>query len=204
MSATIGSVRVAASNTRRLTRPHCPPDRCCTISSASDPSVSPRQKRKPINHERRNWSTSMKPPIAPAATPMTAMVRRSLLEPAQRGRVDDLLLVSPSDLSACTGAAGAFGTLRRIAAGHVRARRRVLAELQRADVGHDVPPVARRDLRPVVRHAAEAVRHHVEEVARLDLPQAIDVERRRLRVAALHDQPLAAAGARRGTACRRC
>ena len=43
--------------------------------------------------------------------------------------------------------------------------RRVLAELQRADVGGDRPAVARRDLRGVVRHRAEAVGDHVEEVA---------------------------------------
>ena len=54
--------------------------------------------------------------------------------------------------------------LGRVAARHV-GRRRVLAQLQRADVGDDRPAIARRDLRPVVRHRAEAVGHHVEEVA---------------------------------------
>ena len=73
-SATIGSVRVAASKTRRLTRPHWPPDRCCSISRASDPSVRPRQNRNPISHEWRNWSRFITAPIAPAARPMTPMM----------------------------------------------------------------------------------------------------------------------------------
>ena len=34
---TIGRLRLAASNTRRPSRPHWPPDRCCSISSASEP-----------------------------------------------------------------------------------------------------------------------------------------------------------------------
>ena len=53
-SATTGRLRDAASKIRRLTKPHCPPDMCCSISSASDPSVSPRQNRNPISQERMN------------------------------------------------------------------------------------------------------------------------------------------------------
>ena len=43
--------------------------------------------------------------------------------------------------------------------------RRVLAQLQRADVGDDRPAIARPDLRGVVGHRAEAVGDHVEEMA---------------------------------------
>jgi hypothetical protein len=52
--ATTGSIRLPASNTRRATMPHCPPERCCSIRRASDPSDRLRQKRKPISHERKN------------------------------------------------------------------------------------------------------------------------------------------------------
>src|SRR5262245_32632682 len=62
---------------------------------------------------------------------------------------------------------------------------RVLAELQRADVGDDRPAILRRDLRGVVRHLAEPARHHVEEVARALVAQPGVVVRRRALVAAL-------------------
>jgi hypothetical protein len=87
----------------------------------------------------------------------------------------------------------AGGHLRRVAARNIR-RGRVLAQLQRADIRHDVPAIARRDLRTVVRHPAEAVRHDVEEIPRLGLPQPVAVIRLRLRVSALHDEPVACAG----------
>ena len=38
-----GSVRLAASSTRRITTPQAPPDRWCTIDSASEPSAMPDQ-----------------------------------------------------------------------------------------------------------------------------------------------------------------
>ena len=47
---------------------------------------------------------------------------------------------------AARSAPPACGTFGRVAAGHV-GRRRVLAQLQRADVGDDRPAIARRDLR---------------------------------------------------------
>src|SRR6188768_230262 len=71
---------------------------------------------------------------------------------------------------------------------------RVLAELKGTDVGDDRPPVLRRHLRGVVRHLAEAARHHVEEVAGLLVAQARIVVRRRLLVAALDDHAVAVAG----------
>src|SRR5207253_9072154 len=54
--------------------------------------------------------------------------------------------------------------------------RRMLAQLQRADVGDDAPTVARRNLRRVVGHDAEAAGHDVEDVAHRRLLQALDVE----------------------------
>src|ERR1700757_2331831 len=56
---------------------------------------------------------------------------------------------------------------------------RMLAQLQRADVGDDAPAVARRNLRRVVGHNAEALGHDVEDVAHRRLLQALDVERGR-------------------------
>ena len=99
-SATIGSVRVAASKTRRLTRPHWPPDRCCSISSASEPSVRPRQNRKPISHERTNWSTFIAAPIALDDEADAADDERPLLERGQRRRVGDDCLGSHNCVSA--------------------------------------------------------------------------------------------------------
>ena len=40
-SATSGSVPAAASKIRRPMNPHWPPERCCSISSPSEPSVRP-------------------------------------------------------------------------------------------------------------------------------------------------------------------
>src|SRR5215468_8942213 len=65
--------------------------------------------------------------------------------------------------------------------------RGVLAQLERADVERDGPAVGHGDLLRVVGHDAEAVRDGVEEVAVGCLAQAVDVERRRLAVAALHN-----------------
>ena len=71
----------------------------------------------------------------------------------------------------------------------------MLAELQRALVGDDRPAIRRGDLRGVVLHRAEAVRHHVEEVAGGGVAQAVLHERRRLAHPALHDHAVALAGA---------
>ncbi len=47
-----GSVRLEASNTRRVTTPHCPPDRWCTIIHAIEPSDTPHQNRNATSHAR--------------------------------------------------------------------------------------------------------------------------------------------------------
>src|SRR5437588_12730461 len=54
--------------------------------------------------------------------------------------------------------------------------RRMLAQLQRAEVGDEAPTIARRNLRRVVGHDAEALGHDVEDVAHRRLLQALDVE----------------------------
>ena len=59
----------------------------------------------------------------------------------------------------------------------------------------DGPAVGGRDLRTVVRHHAETVADHIEEVARRRLLQTLDVVARRALHAALHDHAVAAAGA---------
>ena len=75
-----------------------------------------------------------------------------------------------------------------------RPRRGVLAQLQRADVGDDGPAIFGPDLRRVIGHGAETVRHHVEEVPDRREPQPIDVQRRRRPIAAAHDHAVAGAG----------
>ena len=71
----------------------------------------------------------------------------------------------------------------------------MLAELQRADVGGNRPPVARADLVRVVGHRAEAVGHDVDEMTDGDVSQPLVVERRRPPVAAADDHSVADAGA---------
>src|SRR6478672_7520236 len=171
-SATNGRFRLAASNTRRETSPHCPPDMYCIIRSASDPIDRPRQNRNPISHDRRNWSTLRKAPMMPASNPQKAATRPQRCSRASAGT---------SVVSACVSMRSVFPrrvftaarrwlrNLRRIASGDVGGGR-VLAVLQRANVGHDRPPVARRDLSSVVRHHAEAVGDDVVEVPDVSLP----------------------------------
>jgi len=72
--------------------------------------------------------------------------------------------------------------------------RRVLAVLQRPDVGDDRPAIARINLHAIVGHRAEPVRDDVEEVADVRLAQPVDVVRGRLTLeAALNDHAVAAA-----------
>jgi hypothetical protein len=71
--------------------------------------------------------------------------------------------------------------------------RGVLAQLQRANVGHDGPAVARRDLRGVVGHGAESVANHVVDVSVRDRPEPVDVVRGRLAKAAADDHAVAIA-----------
>src|SRR5262245_54794444 len=65
------------------------------------------------------------------------------------------------------------------------------AQLQRADVGDDRPPVRCPHLRGVIGHRSKAVRDHVEEVSDRRLPKPIDVECWRMPVAAPHDHAVA-------------
>ncbi len=43
-TAIAGMVLAAASSGRRITTPHAPPERCCTMSSAMLPRATPSQK----------------------------------------------------------------------------------------------------------------------------------------------------------------
>jgi hypothetical protein len=70
-----------------------------------------------------------------------------------------------------------------------------LAQLQRPNVGGNGPAVRDRQLRRVVLHRPEPVRHHIEEIADRCVAQAIVVIRGRLAESALHDHAVALAGA---------
>src|SRR4051794_40514438 len=48
-------------------------------------------------------------------------------------------------------------------------KRRVLAQLQCADVSRDTPAIFYSDLRCIVRHGAEAVGHHAEKMSDRDV-----------------------------------
>src|SRR5262249_51989268 len=69
----------------------------------------------------------------------------------------------------------------------------ILAQLQCADVGHYGPTVARRNLRRVIRHSAEAVGHDVEEISQRRFSQPIDVIRRGTSITALHNHSITVA-----------
>jgi len=66
----------------------------------------------------------------------------------------------------------------------------ILAQLQRPDVGRDAPAIARRNLRTVFRHDAEAVGHDVEEISDWRLAQTLDVIRRRTAESARGDKSI--------------
>ena len=74
--------------------------------------------------------------------------------------------------------------------GHI-GRGRALAQLQRTNVGHDAPAIARRNLRSIIRHGPEAVGHHIEKISQWRFLQALRVIRRRLAEAALDDHSVA-------------
>src|SRR5579864_6687008 len=66
-----------------------------------------------------------------------------------------------------------------------------MAQLERAHVRDDPPPVLDGNLRLVVRHRAEAVRDDLEEIPRRRLTQPVDVVVGGLLEAALHDHAVA-------------
>src|SRR5205085_9549968 len=69
----------------------------------------------------------------------------------------------------------------------------LLAQLQGANVGDDLPAIINRNLRRVIGHCAEAVADNVENITDRRLPQTILVIRRRLLVAAFGDHALTVA-----------
>src|SRR5580704_13437396 len=82
--------------------------------------------------------------------------------------------------------------MRPIALGHLL-HGGVLAELKRANVRGYPPPVLSFYARSVAVHGAKSVGNNFKEVPGRRLPHTIEMERRRRRESALHDQPLAAA-----------
>ena len=84
----------------------------------------------------------------------------------QRRARSGLLETAASDGIFCPA-----GTSAMVASGSTAAR----------DVGHNRPAISRRNLRCIVRHGAEAVGHHVEEISQRRFAQALDVIRRRAR-----------------------
>src|SRR5437764_14822723 len=63
----------------------------------------------------------------------------------------------------------------------------LLAQLQGANVGGDLPAIINRNLRRVIGHGAEAVADDVENISDRRLPQTMLVISRRLPVAASDD-----------------
>src|SRR5690242_12329582 len=73
--------------------------------------------------------------------------------------------------------------------------RRMLAQLQRANIGDDRPAVAWPHAVAIAVHHAIAIGDDVEEMLVVRVAQARLMQARRLRHAALHDDAIAAAGA---------
>src|SRR5579864_8135743 len=73
---------------------------------------------------------------------------------------------------------------------------RVLAELQRANIRDDAPPVAWRNLSCVIRHGAEAFAHDLEKISERRLAQTLFVIGRWMPEAALRDHSVSIASAR--------
>src|SRR5205807_5628627 len=71
---------------------------------------------------------------------------------------------------------------------------RVLTQLESANVGDDRPAVGHRHLVRIRGHGAEAVRHHVKEMANRRLPQTLGVIRGWGVEAALDHDPVAIPG----------
>ena len=134
--------------------------------------------------------SARQPSVAPSRT-CRPQVR---LEELRRvdDRADELTAAAPaapavSSVRWCAGSSGIRASavcveaplpdraLPRSRSAGTSASVRVLAQLQRADVGGDRPAVARVDLRRVVRHRAEAVGDDVEEVADRRVAQPVVV-----------------------------
>src|SRR5208282_1408442 len=75
---------------------------------------------------------------------------------------------------------------------HIR-RAGVLAQLQGADISHDVPAVTRRNLGSIFGHGPKSIGDHAVEIAEWSFPQAVGVKRWRRAEAALHDHAFAIA-----------
>src|SRR5262245_20129138 len=172
----IGSTRVAAPIGRRISTPHAPPDNWWTMPSARQPSVMPRHSMYAIRYDCRNCCRFKTAPTIESAPPTRPTPISFRCRPASSG-------IATSALRASVSPDIERSSLRRR---NVR-ERRVLAQLQRADVGDDRPAVFGADLRRVVGHRAEAVGDDVEEVPDGRLSQAILVVGRRLAVTALDD-----------------
>ena len=80
-----GSVRLAASSTRRITTPHAPPDRWCTIESARDPSAMPIQKTYASRYDLKKCSRFAAKPTAQSAMPARPTSIANRCRPATRG-----------------------------------------------------------------------------------------------------------------------
>jgi hypothetical protein len=74
-SAMKGRTRLDASNTRRVTTPHCPPDKWWIIIQASEPSETPHQNRNAMSQARKNCSRPAENPTAHSPRPTTPTIR---------------------------------------------------------------------------------------------------------------------------------
>src|SRR6266700_6427418 len=70
-----------------------------------------------------------------------------------------------------------------------------------AGVSHDAPTITWRNLGGVIRHRAEAIGHHVEEISKRRFAKTVLMIRGRLLVSTFHDHSIAVAnaGVTRGT-----
>ena len=70
-AATSHSTRVADSSGRRIKIPQCPPVRCCSINSPSEPSDNPSTNRNAIRYDRKKSSGLVIHPTMDTTRPST-------------------------------------------------------------------------------------------------------------------------------------
>ncbi|MCA1642107.1 MAG: hypothetical protein LC785_09185 [Acidobacteria bacterium] len=89
ITASRGSVRVAASKMRRRTTPHPPPERWCSMISASEPTAAPVQNVNATRYGRQNASANpagLRRASATAATSATTPTTSAVPPTRSRAR----------------------------------------------------------------------------------------------------------------------
>src|SRR5665213_712262 len=189
-TAISGKVRLPASRMRRITSAQRPPVRCCTMRSAVEPSVIPKQKR---NATRYAWKNSTLSAMAAATQTATTTAPAA---PTFMCRPSNFNVVSlVSIISICPSFRPSFRMTCQFRAFVVRhiGNRHLPAKLQRAHVGNNGPAVRHRYAIGVGIHHSKAIGDYIKIMPHRSGPQSVLMKRRRMPEAALHDHAVSIA-----------